>query len=154
MVKKKKRMSSSTATSTLADKLAAQHGQIVDAIRGGRNIENRRTPRIEYRAKAQIYPCVNGQLSRPVEVQLQDFSHRGLCFHYKSQLNRGEQFLFKLPRADGGSTSVLCTVAHCRRSSDQEYRIGVEFTCIVRTEGTCIVPPSGDVERIRKSILE
>ena len=38
----------------IADKLAAQHGQIVDAIRGGRQVENRRTPRIEYRAKAQI----------------------------------------------------------------------------------------------------
>jgi hypothetical protein len=153
VVKKKKSMSSSTAPSTLADKLTAQHGQIVDAIRSGRQVENRRTPRVEYRAKAQIYPCTNGQLSRAVDVQLQDFSHRGLCFHYKGQFNRGEQFLFKLPRADGGATSVLCTVAHCRRSSDDEYRIGAEFTCIVRTEGACIVPPTGDVERIRKSIL-
>lgn len=147
-------LSSPSSSPALACKLAAQHGQILDALRGSRQIENRRTPRIEYRAKSQIYPCVDGKIGRPMPVQLEDFSHRGLCFHFKGQLNRGEQFLFKLPRADGGSTSVLCTVAHCRRSCDDEFRIGAEFTCIVRTEGTCVLPPAEDVDRIRKSILD
>jgi hypothetical protein len=138
---------------SLACKLAQQHGQIVDTLRSARGAENRRAPRFEHRARSQIFPCNNGKLATAVPVQLQDFSNRGLSFHLKAAMIRGEQFVFQLPRTDAGTTPVLCTVAYCRRSSDSEFRVGAEFTCIVRTDGPCILPDTGDVDRIKQSIL-
>ena len=137
----------------LASKLAQEHGQIVDALRKPRSAENRRAPRFEHKVRGQIHPCIEGVLAPPVPVTLQDFSNRGLSFHTKVEMNRGEQFVFQLPRNDAGTTPVLCTVAYCRRSSDTEFRVGAEFTCIVRTDGLCITTGDADVDRIKQSIL-
>jgi hypothetical protein len=141
------------SSQSLACKLTQQHGAIVGAMRSGRQHENRRAPRFEHRARGQINPVVDGQLQSGIAVQLADFSNRGIGFHLCGKMARGEQFVFRLPREDGGSTPVLCTVAYCRKSSESDFRIGAEFTCIVSLNGTCIVPDNDDVDRIRQSIL-
>ena len=136
-----------------ACKLTEQHGKIVDALRHDRPADNRRAVRYEHRVRAEIYPCIDGQLGGALTVQLEDFSHRGLSFHFKGTMLRGEQFVFRLPRADAEKTSVLCTVAYCRQSSEKEFRVGAEFTCIVRTEGAAVLTDKADVDRIKRSIL-
>ena len=142
------------SSNTLASRLADQHGQIVDAIRLGRHPENRRAPRFEHRVRSEIHPCVEGVMTPAVPVQMQDFSHRGISFHIRITMERGEQFIFHLPRTDAGTTAVLCTVAYCRRSSDTEFRVGAEFTCILPNQ-THATPAADNmaVDRIKQSIL-
>jgi hypothetical protein len=142
------------SSKTLASKLAEQHGQIVDAIRQGRRTENRRAARFEHRVRAEIHPCVEGTMAPAMPVQMEDFSHRGISFYMKIAINRGEQFVFQLPRMDAGTTAVLCTVAYCRKASETDFRVGAEFTCILPTEGP-LTPPSDTaaVARIKQSIL-
>jgi hypothetical protein len=142
------------SSNTLASKLAEQHGQIVDAIRQDRRPENRRAPRVEYRVRAEIHPCIEGVLTPPMPVQLEDFSHRGISFHVKVTMNRGEQFVFNLPRTDTDSTSVLCTVAYCRKSSENDFRVGAEFTCILpATPAEAAAADNTAMDRIKQSIL-
>ena len=141
------------ASPSLANKLAQQHGAIVGALRTGKQPENRRASRFEHRARAFIHPCVDGQLAQPVAVHVLDFSHRGIGFHVCGKMARGQQFIFQLPREDGGTTPVLCTVAYCRKSSESDFRIGAELTCIVQAENFCAMPAAGDVDRIKQSIL-
>jgi PilZ domain len=140
---------------TLASKLAEHHTDIVTALREGNGCaEQRRAQRVEDRADAEIYPCDDdGQWSAPMAVRLQDFSYRGLGFHVALPMAQGQQFIFHLPRENGGATPILCTVVYCRKGSAGEHRVGAEFTCIVQMP-PAPSPAAGDLERIKHSILD
>jgi hypothetical protein len=72
----------------------------------------------------------------------------------------GEQFLVRLPQPEGGSASILYTVLRCERVGETSYRIGAEFTCVMRPPVQATAPQGGrigghdaDVDRIRRAIL-
>ena len=135
--------------------LPNQHADIIRAMQAESRTEHRRAKRTAQRTRTQIFPCSEGRIGHPVAVQLQDFSDRGLSFHAKWKMSVGDQFVFRLPRADGGAaTPVLCTVAYCRRSSDTEFRVGAEFTCVIRPGNDRIEPATdAEVRRIGQSVL-
>lgn len=89
-----------------------------------------------------------------VNVGIGDLSPRGLSIIYSAPLTRGEQFVVHLSSKGGKPVSLLCTVAHCRQTAPHEFAVGAEFTCVLDQSPPHTRKVTGDMDRIRKSILD
>ena len=93
--------------------------------------DKRRATRVEVRNRVTISVCEGGIPIADEEVELRDFSPRGLKFIRAQALPAGEQFIFHAPQRVGPPVQILCTVAHCRYTPEGEIGIGAEFTCVL-----------------------
>src|SRR4051794_25940173 len=100
--------------------LAASFGGNGD---GAETHEKRRAARLELQARVQIVPIISGHPPPPVDVDVCDFSIRGLSFLNATAMNPGDQFITELPRQSGGRVRLLCTVANSRPAPQRGFRI-------------------------------
>ena len=115
--------------------------------------DKRRAQRVPMKNRATIVPHVAGVATEGVGVEVRDFSARGIRFLHSATLARGEQFVLELPQQGAEPVSILCTVVHCKTTSEGPYSIGAEFTCVLRKAPAGAADRS-ERERIRKSILD
>lgn len=101
---------------------------ILDPVRGGMVTpsERRREPRMPVQGVGKV--AIPGA---PVEsadtVHVQDVSLGGACLIASRDLAVGEQLVLVLEGKDGSAVSLLCSVAHCRRVTDDVYTVGAQF---------------------------
>jgi hypothetical protein len=132
---------------------AEQFAEIVESVQRSadrdKGKDKRRAPRIEQNAKVVITP-VGGQPAAPMHKQslsvtVRNLSSRGLAILLNQWLNKGEQFVLKMNSRAGGSVSMLCTVAHCRRINANLFFVGAEFSCIINDK-----PPTNDDDAMER----
>ena len=136
----------------LAQSFQKDNGDSADAC----GQERRRGSRLELRARCKIMPVVGGKRTSAVEVDVCDFSARGMAFPYAKPMNCGDQFVTELPRQGGGKVQLLCSVANVQQLSPESYRIGAEFICSVQPDrdgSPDVVGQLREVQRIRQSLL-
>ena len=119
---------------------------------------NRRSPRIALQNRATIIPHLEGTMKQAVGVEVRDFSARGIRFLHSARLPRGTQFILALPQQAGDPVQILCTVAHCRVTSEGPFSVGAEFTCVLKKQEKASdsargTPNKSERDRIRQSIL-
>ena len=126
-----------------------------DAAPGGGS-EKRRAARLATANRASIVPYVQGSAATATGIEVRDFSPRGIRFLHSVRLARGSQFVLQLPQQTGEPVRILCTVAHCRATSEGPIAVGAEFTCVLRAGRSPAPPAAGaaERERIRRSILD
>lgn len=112
----------------LSPGLYSRMATILDPVRGGivAGSERRREPRMAVQGVGKV--SVPGA---PVEaadmVHVQDVSLGGACLIASKDLAVGEQLVLVLEGRDGTAVSLLCSVAHCRRVTDDVYTVGAQF---------------------------
>lgn len=121
--------------------------------------ERRRGTRLELQSVCKIMPVVDGRrATEAIQVDVCDFSARGIAILHQTAMQVGDQFVTELPRQGGGRVQLLCRVANVRQVSGESYRIGAEFICSVQPElrspgGADGVSDLREVQRIRQSML-
>ncbi len=95
--------------------------------------EHRGDPRLGLIGRAMIIPCPARCGRRPVSVAVRDLSAAGIGIVHTNRLERGEQFILRIPAAAGGSptSAVLCTIAHCRPVGLGVYMIGAHYAGLI-----------------------
>ena len=109
-----------------------------------------------------VYPCgPAGGPGKGVAARFHNASSRGIGLSIGLAMTVGEQFQVRLAQPDGSTASILYTVLRCERVGETSYRIGAEFTCVLRPHADTTMTPMGgrlaghdaDVARIRRAIL-
>ena len=119
--------------------------------------DKRRAPRARLNIRVSIIPDFTGEGVGPLEVEMRDFSSRGIRLLHSRSLPRGGQFVLELPQTGGDPVRILCSIVHCRQTPEGLFSIGAEFTCALRAgkRPESAAPTSaGERERIRQSILD
>ena len=101
---------------------------ILDPVRGGlaTSSERRREPRMPVQGVGKVAaPGSPVESADPVHVQ--DVSLGGACLIASRDLAVGEQLVLVLEGKDGSAVSLLCSVAHCRRVTEDVYMVGAQF---------------------------
>jgi hypothetical protein len=142
----------------LSAKQFAQILQQLDSLNGEAppaGSDKRRSARVALKQRATIVPYISGAPGQGVGVEVCDFSPRGLRFLHSAAVKRGEQFVLQLPQQSGEPVSILCTVVHCKTTSQGPFSIGAEFTCALRngkaTKAVRNDPARGERERKERS---
>jgi HD-like signal output (HDOD) protein len=99
------------------------------------NSDRRRAPRIKRNKDVVILPCTDGVVQGSIAVKLQDVSARGVGFVHTAPMEKGAQFIFRVPRTDTVPITLLYTVARCAQMPDGRYTIGGALECVVREDG-------------------
>src|SRR2546429_263205 len=108
--------------------------QLCQRMPAGRPPDKRRAPRANTRARAVIVPMESDV--RAAAVEIRDLSARGVRVFHTQPIQAGEQFVLRF----GSQASrdplartfrILCTVIHCRKTSDEMFCMGAEFTCVL-----------------------
>ena len=111
----------------LSPGLYSRMATILDPVRGvAAEPERRREPRMPVQGKGKV-----AAPGAPVEsadtVHVQDVSLGGACLIASRDVTVGDQLVLVLEGADGSAVSLLCSVAHCRRVTDDVYMVGAQF---------------------------
>lgn len=120
----------------LSPGLYSRMATILDPVRGGMvaGSERRREPRMAVQGVGKV-----STPGAPVEsadtVHVQDVSLGGACLIASRDLAVGEQLVLVLEGRDGSAVSLLCSVAHCRRVTDDVYTVGAQFLHGQNVEG-------------------
>jgi hypothetical protein len=119
--------------------LARANEQLLTVTRGAEepdeNSDRRRAPRIKRHKDVVILPCTNGLVTGSIAVTLQDVSARGVGFVHTAPMEKGSQFIFRVPRTDTVPITLLYTVARCVQGPDGRYTIGGQLECVLREDG-------------------
>ena len=101
---------------------------ILDPVRGGMSTphERRREPRMPVQGAGKV-TTPGTPLESADTVHVQDVSLGGACLIASRDLAVGEQLVLVLEGKDGSAVSLLCSVAHCRRVTDDVYMVGAQF---------------------------
>jgi hypothetical protein len=120
--------------------LARANEQLLNVTRvaqeADENSDRRRAPRIKRNKDVVILPCANGVVTGSIPVKLQDVSARGVGFVHSAPMEKGQQFIFRVPRTDTVPITLLYTVARCEKMADGRYTIGGALECVLRDDGT------------------
>ncbi len=122
--------------------LARASEQLVDVTRAAQEAEaeadtdRRRAPRIKRNKDVVILPCVDGVVKGSFPVKLQDVSAHGVGFVHTGPMEKGAQFMLRVPRTDTVPITLLYTVARCLPLPDGRYTIGGQLQCVLREDGT------------------
>jgi HD-like signal output (HDOD) protein len=110
-----------------------------------------------------VHPCHDGRPDKGLPARFHNASSRGIGLSIGRPLHPGDQFLVRLPQAEGPPASILYTVLRCERVGESAYRIGAELTCVLRQppapatpsrqQGRRIHSTDEDIDRIRRAIL-
>jgi HD-like signal output (HDOD) protein len=123
----------------------------------GEGGDKRRAARHARDGVITVYPCGTGRPDKGVAARFHNASSRGIGLSIARSMAVGEQFQVRLPQPDGTTASILYTVLRCERVGESSYRIGAEFTCVLRPpapqQGGRIGGHDADVDRIRRAIL-
>jgi hypothetical protein len=137
---------------------ADQLGQLSAVLRlaGSRSVpsERRRTPRLDVRASVSVAMVNDGDSGPAVPMRIRDLSPRGVALLHTEPMNPGQQFVLTLQRSDGPPVQILCTAVHSRPGKGRLHTIGAEFTCAISDLSIQRTPSTGEVERIRNSMLD
>jgi hypothetical protein len=152
--------------------LAQDFGDILTALRTAQDTkghEQRSSTRMEVQAQVKVLPYKGGTLATPFTCMTRDLSFKGVGLLQSRQAGHGSQFVVMLPKRDGKSMSILCTVMYCRTLADGIYNIGATFNRIYDVSAALAVdsrndgsltqqpggarPDAGELDRIRQSIL-
>src|SRR4051794_19969695 len=97
----------------------AQLAATFNAQEGPHQHERRRAARMDLAARVTITPIHAGHKLAPMQVTISDFSARGVAFTDPVEMELGRQFILELPRREGGSACLLCTVMHLKPLPDK-----------------------------------
>ncbi len=138
----------------LASEQFAEIVAVMDRSVMGGKTDQRRAGRMEQHRRISIQPMVDEKPGQAVEVELLDFSTRGIGVLHTHAMACGEQFITRMERPGKPAVELLCTVAHSRPAGEGKHKIGAEFTCLISaaTKGT---KKSSDTEadRIRRKMF-
>jgi hypothetical protein len=112
--------------------LAQDYGDILGALKAlndTKGHERRTTARMDVQAQVKLFPLKDGKLGPAFTCLTRDLSFKGIGLFQARQSPRGSQFVVMLPRKDGDSLSLLCTVMYCRALADGLYNVGATFNC-------------------------
>jgi HD-like signal output (HDOD) protein len=119
--------------------LARANEQLLDVTRVAQdkdeNSDRRRAPRIKRNKDVVILPCTDGVVHGSIPVKLQDVSARGVGFVHTDPLEKGSQFIFRVPRTDTVPITLLYSVARCVPTPDGKFTIGGQLECVLREDG-------------------
>ena len=101
---------------------------ILDPVRGGlaTSSERRREPRMPVQGVGKV-AAPGSPVESADHVHVQDVSLGGACLIASRDLAVGEQLVLVLEGKDGSAVSLLCSVAHCRRVTEDVYMVGAQF---------------------------
>jgi hypothetical protein len=116
--------------------------------------ERRRTPRRDVRAVVSVALVEDGESGPPLSMRVRNLSPSGVLLQHEQALKFGQQFVLNLPRNEGSSVQILCTVMNCRVGRGKLYHIGAEFTCALSAPPAPVTPMEGEIDRIRRSLLQ
>ena len=117
-----------------AEVLAEIVASIEDAGPSRIRRDKRRAPRVGHQGKVLFVPL--GEASRKaVSAPIRNFSCRGISILHAKPMDNGSQFILFLSGREGQRLSILCTVVHRSRLSDNLYSIGAEFVCVCHPAG-------------------
>ncbi len=97
--------------------------------------ENRSAARVKVDGRILILPTPHSEAA-PIEVALSDLSLVGLRFLHTEKLKLGEQIVAMLPRRDGQSVAMLCTIAYYEPLDEQLFAVGAKFIGTVNLHAT------------------
>ncbi|HEV2295194.1 MAG TPA: HDOD domain-containing protein [Tepidisphaeraceae bacterium] len=119
--------------------LARANEQLLDVTRVAQdkeeNSDRRRAPRIKRNKDVVILPCSDGVVKGTIPVRLQDVSARGVGFLHTEPMEKGSQFIFRVPRTDTVPITLLYTVVRCVPTADGKFTIGGSLECVLREDG-------------------
>lgn len=119
--------------------LARANEQLLDVTRVAQdkdeNSDRRRAPRIKRNKDVVILPCSDGVVKGSIPVKLQDVSARGVGFAHTAPMDKGSQFIFRVPRTDTVPITLLYTVVRCVPLPDGKFTIGGALECVLREDG-------------------
>ena len=153
--------------------LAQDFGDVLAALRAAQDAkghERRTSTRMDVQTQVKVVPFKDGALAAPFTCMTRDLSFKGIGLLQSRTAARGSQFVITLPKPDGESMSLLCTVMYCRALADGIYNIGASFNRTydfnappaVQLRGGAGGPTAGqpgakpsaaEMDRIRQSIL-
>src|SRR5690349_11213074 len=110
--------------------VAQDFGDILATLKAAEDTkghERRGSTRMDVQAQVKVVPFKDGQPSEPFTCMTRDLSFKGIGLLQSKQSPRGSQFVITLPRKDGESMSILCTVMYCRVLADGIYNVGAAF---------------------------
>jgi hypothetical protein len=114
--------------------LAQDFGDILSALRAAEDAsghERRISTRMDVQAQVKVVPFENGRpIAEPFTCMTRDLCFKGIGLLQSTQPARGSQFVVTLPKPNGESMSVLCTVMYCRALADGIYNVGATFNRI------------------------
>ena len=139
-------------------KLSAEHFAELAASFGAREAtetkhNRRRAARLELDASVNVRLVDCDRTPNAFNVTVLDFSSRGMAALLPRSVNPGQQIVADIPRKTGGTVSLLCTVVHCV-PRDEQFKIGVEFTCVLKGPIAAPHPDAEAIKRIRQSVLQ
>jgi hypothetical protein len=122
--------------------LARANAQLLDVTREAKekdeNTDRRRAPRIKRNKDVVILPCTGGVVHGSIPVKLQDVSARGVGFVHTAPLEKGSQFIFRVPRTDTVPITLMYSVARCVPMPDGRFTIGGQLECVLREDGVAL----------------
>ena len=136
-----------------ADQLASFSAALKVSDHQPKPSERRRTQRLDVRATVAVTLINEGQRGESLMPRLRDLSPRGIALLHTAPLQQGQQFVVTLPRDDGPSVMILCTVMHSRPGQGTLHTIGAEFTCALNNQPASNGPTTAELYRIRSSVL-
>ena len=89
--------------------------------------ERRMLGRIPMQKCMAIIPYKAGVAGEAVNVWVRDLSAGGIGLIHSQRMEAGEQFVVRLPRADGSEVPLVCVVAHCSTLAPELHSIGARF---------------------------
>jgi hypothetical protein len=143
--------------------VAQDYGDILAALQSATDTkghERRTAARMEVQAQVKVMPYRDGKTDKPFTSLTRDLSFKGIGLLQGRQSARGSQFVIELPRRNGESLAMLCTVMFCRELADGVFNIGASFNGVYDPNGPAAElkrRSSGggesELDRIRQSIL-
>lgn len=89
--------------------------------------ERRVLPRFRVWAPMAVRGVVAQATTESYTIWVRDLSRGGIGIMYIRPLQLGEQFVIELPRFDGTSHALVCSVVYCRGAGPDMHSIGARF---------------------------
>jgi hypothetical protein len=110
--------------------LAQDFGDVLAALQAAQDAkghERRTSTRLDVQTQVKAVPYKDGKLAESFTCMTRDLSFKGIGLLQSRQATLGSQFIIILPKRDGASMSILCTVMYCRALADGIYNVGATF---------------------------
>jgi hypothetical protein len=110
---------------------AQQFNDVLESLEQGNrslgNSDQRRHGRLEVHSKVAVASVVDNKLARRYSAIACDISTGGIGLYQSQATQAGDRLLVWLPCTDKSTTTVVCSVAHCKVLADGIFGVGAEF---------------------------
>jgi hypothetical protein len=95
------------------------------------HLSKRAEPRVGLRCPLLVHRWISGAIQQPMGIWVRDLSAKGIGILSHFRLERGEQFIAKVPGGDNDgsrSKSLVCVVNNCTPVAAGLYRVGATMS--------------------------